>query len=266
VGPPSPALAADAPAKARTPAPFTLADLQNTSGIEKLGVLDFWITRTEAQRVFLAKEVADARKSGGARAVRESGSYDVVLQSGMRSTTRSVRLRGGAATIRSKIRARSTDMTLDVQLREPVEADLPILHLYESDPAASQMAAIRPRNREAFIAHWTKLLRDETVVKRIILADGRVVGDIGAWNENGRRLVGYLLGCEHWGKGIATRALARFVELETTRPLYALVAKDNIGSIRVLEKNGFTILRQQTSHEHGRVIDELVMRLGPAAP
>ncbi|RSM73090.1 hypothetical protein DMB66_03315 [Actinoplanes sp. ATCC 53533] len=45
---------------------------------------------------------------------------------------------------------------------------------------------------------------------------------------------------ERWGRGIATRALARFVtEDEPTRPVYAHVAVHHAGSIRVLEKAGF---------------------------
>src|SRR5918999_1935703 len=41
------------------------------------------------------------------------------------------------------------------------------------------------------------------------------------------------------GQGIATAALAAFLEELDTRPLYAHVATHNVGSIRVLEKCGF---------------------------
>ena len=154
-------------------------------------------------------------------------------------------------------------MTLDIRLREPIEADLLILYEYQLDPEGSRMAAFPPRNRDAFMAHWAKTSHDETVVQRIILADGQVAGDIGSWENDGLRLVGYVLGRDHWGKGIATAALARFVELVTARPLHAFVAKHNVGSIRVLEKNGFTVVREQTSHEHDMVIEEFLMSLGP---
>ena len=60
------------------------------------------------------------------------------------------------------------------------------------------------------------------------------------WTQEGNRGVTYWLGREHWGKGVATRALAAFLEIETARPLHAAVAADNAGSIRVLEKCGFT--------------------------
>ena len=152
-------------------------------------------------------------------------------------------------------------MTLNIQLRDPTEADLPGLYEYQLDPEASRMAAFPSRDWDAFLAHWAKTSRDETVVQRIILADAQVAGSIGKWEKDGLRLIGYVLGRNHWGKGVATRALALFVDLVTTRPLHAFVAKHNAGSIRVLEKNGFTVVREQTSHEHGMVIDELLMCL-----
>ena len=42
-------------------------------------------------------------------------------------------------------------------------------------------------------------------------------------------LVGYWIGRRDWGRGIATRALALFLERVTTRPLYAFVAVNNVG-------------------------------------
>jgi len=47
------------------------------------------------------------------------------------------------------------------------------------------------------------------------------------------------LGKEFWGKGIGTVALKLFLMEVKKRPLFAHVAFDNIGSIRVLEKCGF---------------------------
>lgn len=65
-----------------------------------------------------------------------------------------------------------------------------------------------------------------------------------------------MIGKSHWGKGVATAALSQFLKVVTTRPLYAYVAKHNVGSIRVLEKCGFTV-----EHEHpGADVDEVVLR------
>ena len=48
------------------------------------------------------------------------------------------------------------------------------------------------------------------------------------------------IGREFWGLGIATAAVSLLVKTESRRPLAARVAKHNLGSIRVLEKVGFS--------------------------
>jgi len=66
-----------------------------------------------------------------------------------------------------------------------------------------------------------------------------VAGNIGSWQDDGLQLLGYWVGREFWGRGVATQALALLVDEVSTRPLYAHVAAHNVGSIRVLEKCGF---------------------------
>ncbi len=130
-------------------------------------------------------------------------------------------------------------MTNDVHLRHVIESDLPIFFEQQLDPDATRMAAFPSRDREAFMAHWAKIMRDETNTLMTILFDGQVAGNIVSWQQDDKREVGYWLGKEYWGKGIATRALAEFLNHVTQRPLYAHVAKHNLASIRVLEKCGF---------------------------
>jgi RimJ/RimL family protein N-acetyltransferase len=101
------------------------------------------------------------------------------------------------------------------------------------------MADFPARDREAFDAHWQRMLADETLYKKTIVFEGQVAGNVGSWEQGGRRLVGYWVGREFWGKGLATQALAEVVDELGTRPLYAYVAKTNAASIRVLEKCGF---------------------------
>jgi RimJ/RimL family protein N-acetyltransferase len=75
--------------------------------------------------------------------------------------------------------------------------------------------------------------------------------------------VGYWLGREFWGKGIATRALEEFLQEIKTRPLYAHVAKHNIGSRRVLEKCGFAVSGEDRffSTFFGQNIEEYILIL-----
>ena len=101
------------------------------------------------------------------------------------------------------------------------------------------MAAFPSRDRDQFDTHSAKILADDAVVARTILVDGVVAGGINSWRADGRRLVGYWIGREHWGRAIATRALDQFVNEVPDRPLFAHVAAHNAGSIRVLQKCGF---------------------------
>lgn len=132
-------------------------------------------------------------------------------------------------------------MPNEVSLREVVESDLPVLFEHQADPESARMADFPSRDRDAFMAHWTRILGDDAVTTRAILGDDQLVGNIVSFNRDGVREVGYWIGREHWGRGIATRALAAFLEIEKSRPLHAYVAKHNVASVRVLEKCGFTV-------------------------
>ena len=151
----------------------------------------------------------------------------------------------------------------DVLLRDVAEADLPIFFEQQLDQDATQMAAFPARNRDAFMAHWAKILRDATVTTKTILVDGHVAGNIVSWQQFGEREVGYWIGKQYWGKGIATRALAMFLGQVEARPLYAHVAKHNIGSRRVLEKCGFTICGEDkvTADASGAEVEEFILKL-----
>ncbi len=128
-------------------------------------------------------------------------------------------------------------------LRDLRDGDLDVLFEHWSDPESNRMAAFtaeNPADRDAFYARWARLRANDENTARTIELDGEVVGTISSWTQEGKREITYWIGREHWGKGIATRALMAFLELETTRPLHAAAAADNAGSIRVLEKCGFT--------------------------
>jgi len=132
-------------------------------------------------------------------------------------------------------------MNKNLQLRNVTAADLPIFFDQQLDPEATRMAAFPSREREAFMTHWTtKMLPNARGVVKTILYDAHVAGNIVCWEQAGRWLIGYWLGREYWGKGIATQALSQFLQLVAVRPLYGYVAVHNVASQRVLEKCGFT--------------------------
>src|SRR6185437_13152804 len=115
-------------------------------------------------------------------------------------------------------------------LREVVEADLQVFYEYERDPEASAMAAFPSRNRDAFMAHWARTLANDSALTWTIICDGAVAGNIGCWEADGRRLVGYWIGQEFWGRGLATEALAELVDIVDARPLQAEVVTTNVAS------------------------------------
>jgi RimJ/RimL family protein N-acetyltransferase len=143
-------------------------------------------------------------------------------------------------------------------LRDVVEADLPIFFEHQRDPEATRMAAFPPREREAFMSHWRRILANADLVVRTVLFEGHVAGNIGCFEQDGKHLVGYWIGKEFWGKGLATSALAELVTEVTRRPLHAYVATTNVGSIRVLEKCGFTFVSRETEFDEalGEEIEE----------
>jgi RimJ/RimL family protein N-acetyltransferase len=154
-------------------------------------------------------------------------------------------------------------MSNNIQLRDVTEADLPIFYEQQRNPEAAQMAGFPSRTRDAFMAHWTSILRDASVQIKTILFNGEVAGNIVCFEQLGEREVGYWLGKEYWGNGIATQALEEFLKTIETRPLYAHIAKHNIGSRRVLEKCGFTIAGEDRffSEVFGKNIDEYILTL-----
>ncbi len=134
----------------------------------------------------------------------------------------------------------------EVFLRAVLEADLPVFYEHQRDPEANRQAAFPARGRAAFMEHWGKIVADEAVVTRTILRGEKVAGNVVCFEQSGRRLVGYWLGREFWGRGIATAALLEFLTEVTERPLHAYVARHNLGSIRVLEKCGFTLSAERS--------------------
>ena len=117
------------------------------------------------------------------------------------------------------------------------------------------------------MAHWRKILADPANILQTILFDGQVAGSVSSYLDEGKPEITYWLGKEYWGQGIATRALMEFLAHHNqTRPMYARVAKDNIGSRRVLEKCGFTVIGASRgfANARGQEIDELILELGPS--
>ncbi|QIK68366.1 GNAT family N-acetyltransferase [Nocardioides sp. HDW12B] len=137
------------------------------------------------------------------------------------------------------------DGTPVVRLRRVEDEDVEVFFEHQADPLAVEMAAFPARDRDQVEAHWARLRADGSLVTRTIVADGQVAGNIGCWPDGGQYFLGYWIGRDWWGRGVASQALSRLLDEVPVRPLHAHVAAHNVGSIRVLEKCGFRRDREQ---------------------
>jgi len=120
-----------------------------------------------------------------------------------------------------------------------------------------------PHDRVAFDAHWAKCVADPTIRIRSIEYENDVVGHVARFERDGVPEVTYWIDKVHWGKGIASAALATFLAEESTRPIYGCAASDNLASIRVLEKCGFVHVKSESgfANARGKEIEEVFMEL-----
>lgn len=103
---------------------------------------------------------------------------------------------------------------------------------------------------------------------RAIESEGLLVGCVGAqplpFEHSRTANIGYWLGREYWGRGLAARALSLlteqiFQETEIVR-LQASVYSPNIASMRVLEKAGYRqeAILAQAIFKHNQFYDEYI--------
>ncbi|CAN5855679.1 GNAT family N-acetyltransferase [soil metagenome] len=157
-------------------------------------------------------------------------------------------------------------MANQVSLRDVQNTDLEVFFEHQLDKDANYMAACTakdPADKKAFMAHWGKILADETISIQTIIFDDAIVGNISSHKWFGEPEVSYWISKECWGKGIATDALNLFLARVSIRPLYARVVKDNAGSKRVLEKCGFTLSSEDKgfAEARGEEVEELIFVL-----
>lgn len=131
----------------------------------------------------------------------------------------------------------------NLTLRPVLPTDLPSLFEQQLDPQAVAMSAYPSKDRGEFMRHWEGIMRNKSITARTIIYKEKVAGHLICWKEGKyEQRVGYWIGRQFWGRGIATSALREFLAEVRVRPLYAEVANHNVASQRVLEKNGFELL------------------------
>jgi RimJ/RimL family protein N-acetyltransferase len=159
----------------------------------------------------------------------------------------------------------SIPVTEEYCLARHLRTDAPELVEHLSNAAISQNLLLPPFPYTLEDAHsWHDFVEQEksmdpdTARFRWVIRDGskKLVGDISLTKtESGTYRLGYWLSERCWGKGIMTasvRAAINFAREQTrgeTIKIFAEVKKGNVGSVRVLEKNGF--------HQTGEVVVKL---------
>src|SRR2546421_4823600 len=100
---------------------------------------------------------------------------------------------------------------MTVALREVTKEDLPIFFEHQLDAEATRMAAFPSRDRDAFMAHWARIMSketNETGILNTILADGTVAGNVVYWEAAGEPNIAYWLRQTKLGEGIGRVAPA----------------------------------------------------------
>jgi [ribosomal protein S5]-alanine N-acetyltransferase len=140
--------------------------------------------------------------------------------------------------------------TARLNLREFVQSDFRAVYAYSSDARVTRYLFFGPRDEDSTAEYLEGLLasqrerprtRFELAVEEI--ESGGVIGacDLSFIERNVVDL-GYMLGIEHWGRGLATEIAlalvdAAFFDLRADRVI-STVDINNSASIRVLEKIG----------------------------
>ncbi|MFP2928326.1 GNAT family N-acetyltransferase [Pyxidicoccus sp. 3LG] len=164
--------------------------------------------------------------------------------------------------------ARTSDpSTRELLLRDVEQGDLPYFFENQLDSEANRMAALTakdPSDRDAFMARWARILGDSTTTTRTIVLGGQVAGHVSTWVNAGHLEVTYWVAKRYWGQGGATRALSLSLEhVVKARPVQAHAVRDNVASLRVLEKCGFIRCGEARDFANGRgeEVEEVILVL-----
>ncbi len=89
--------------------------------------------------------------------------------------------------------------------------------------------------------------------------NGKLVACVSYWPHQPSGIeVGYWVGKQYWGNGICTKALKLLLaskHFPANENVFAKVMAQNIGSQRVLEKCGFSFLKNGTISKGGKELD-----------
>lgn len=154
----------------------------------------------------------------------------------------------------------------EITLRKTDIADLEHFFIFQLDQEANYLAAFTakdPTDKIAYLEKYGKFLHDKTINMQTIMVDGAIAGSIAKFEMEGEAGITYWIDKKFWGQGVATTALQIFLNTEKTRPILGMVAFDNFGSQKVLEKCGFLKIGTDRGFANARQmeIEEFIYQL-----
>lgn len=154
----------------------------------------------------------------------------------------------------------------EIILRKTVISDLEHFFIFQLDQEANYLAAFTakdPTDKTAYLEKYSKFLDDKTINMQTIIVDGVIAGSVAKFEMEGEAGITYWIDKKFWGQGIATNALRIFLNTENSRPILGMVAFDNFGSQKVLEKCGFVKIGADRGFANARQmeIEEFIYQL-----
>ena len=150
---------------------------------------------------------------------------------------------------------------MSVKLRPVQGKDMDAMYGMLSDPDSRRMApfvALQFEDRAAFDAEMVALESDPSVLLFAVVAGNHFVGACMSFDGKSGREVFYWIRRLAWGRGISSEGLARLLEIDHTRPMFARVTDQNDRALAVLAKLSFTEYgRQVRTMPDGTTVTEL---------
>ena len=158
---------------------------------------------------------------------------------------------------------------MNISLHERTEDTVRIYFEKAQQPFVRSMLPQRATTVEEALADFRRTQRPgANSFGRTVRADGRYVGDVWVYcidhTDTPNAMLSYcIFEKEVNGRGIATKAVGLFLEEFTERPVRARAVADNVSSIRILEKYGFTVIGETRgfANARGTVVRELELEL-----
>ncbi len=140
----------------------------------------------------------------------------------------------------------------DVERLKEIYADKEAMKYRGSQPILSNQDALNFISNQ-YLQEGKKL----TIRKGVVLkAERKLIGSVMFRyyeDRNGECEIGYSIDRSYWGKGVGNTILKHLIDtIKSEREIKKVLAwshKDNLASIRILEKNGFSILKGNIDSE-----------------